>query len=148
MIEYTCQCILLFKSTIYYYLSTGLVWFMVFNGTFNNISVISWRSVLLLEEIGVHRENHRPVARHKLYHIPVMLYRVHFSWTGFELTTLVVIGTDCIGNYKSNYHTILIHWKLKLTQFWNLKTKCFGLLIKISLYFFLPQNHFLTIISL
>jgi hypothetical protein len=24
---------------------------------------------------------------------------------GFELTTLVVIGTDCIG--KSNYHTIM-----------------------------------------
>jgi hypothetical protein len=26
---------------------------MVFNVTFNNISVISWRSVLLLEETGV-----------------------------------------------------------------------------------------------
>jgi hypothetical protein len=25
---------------------------------------------------------------------------------GFELTTLVVIDTDCIGSYKSNYHTI------------------------------------------
>ena len=25
---------------------------------------------------------------------------------GFELTTLVVIGTDYIGSYKSNYHTI------------------------------------------
>jgi hypothetical protein len=39
-----------------------------------------------------------------LYHI--MLYRVHLTWTGFELTTLVAIGTDCIGSYKSNYHTI------------------------------------------
>jgi hypothetical protein len=29
---------------------------------FNNISVISWLSVLLVEEIGVPRENHRPVA--------------------------------------------------------------------------------------
>jgi hypothetical protein len=28
----------------------GLVWFMVFNATFNNISVISWRSVLLVEK--------------------------------------------------------------------------------------------------
>jgi hypothetical protein len=26
--------------------------------SFNNISVISWRSVLLVEEIGVPRENH------------------------------------------------------------------------------------------
>ena len=34
---------------------------MVFNATFNNISVISWRSVLLVEEIGIPGENHRPV---------------------------------------------------------------------------------------
>jgi hypothetical protein len=27
-------------------------------------------------------------------------------WTGFELTTSVVIGTDCTGSCKSNYHTI------------------------------------------
>jgi hypothetical protein len=37
---------------------------MVFNATFNNISVISWRSVLLLEETGGPRENHRSVASH------------------------------------------------------------------------------------
>jgi len=35
---------------------------MVFNATFNNISVIPWRSVLLVEEIGVPAENHRLVA--------------------------------------------------------------------------------------
>ena len=34
---------------------------MVFNATFNNISVISWRSVLLVEETG---ENHWPVTSH------------------------------------------------------------------------------------
>ena len=39
-------------------------WFMVFNATFNNISVISWRSVVLVEETGVPGENHRPVASH------------------------------------------------------------------------------------
>jgi hypothetical protein len=33
-------------------------WFMVFNATFNNISVISWRSVLLVEETRVPGENH------------------------------------------------------------------------------------------
>jgi hypothetical protein len=38
--------------------------FMVFNTTFNNISVISWRSVLLVEETGVPGENHRPVESH------------------------------------------------------------------------------------
>jgi hypothetical protein len=33
---------------------------MMFNATFNNISVILWRSVLLVEETGVPVENHRP----------------------------------------------------------------------------------------
>ena len=30
---------------------------MVFNATFNNMSVISWGAVLLAEETAVHREN-------------------------------------------------------------------------------------------
>ena len=97
-------------------------WFMVFNATFNSISAISWRLVLLVDETGVPGENHRPVASHwktlshndvlnttghdlsqvteKLYHI--MLYRANFVWEAFELTTLVVIGIDCIGSCKSN----------------------------------------------
>jgi hypothetical protein len=37
---------------------------MVFNATLNNISVISWKSVLLVEETEVPRENHGPVASH------------------------------------------------------------------------------------
>jgi len=37
---------------------------MVFNVTFNTISVISWRSVLLLVETGVPGENHRLAASH------------------------------------------------------------------------------------
>jgi hypothetical protein len=38
---------------------------MVFNATFNNISAISWWSVLLVEDTGVPGENHRPVASHR-----------------------------------------------------------------------------------
>jgi hypothetical protein len=46
-------------------LSKGLgLWVMVFNATLNNISVISWQSVLLLEETGVPREIHRPATSH------------------------------------------------------------------------------------
>jgi hypothetical protein len=48
--------------------ASGLVvavgWFMVLNATFNNISVISWISVLFVEETVVTGENHRPVASH------------------------------------------------------------------------------------
>jgi len=43
---------------------------MVLNATFNNISVLSWRSVLLVEETEVSGENQRPVASpwHTLSH--------------------------------------------------------------------------------
>ena len=73
---------------------------MVFNATFNNISVISWWSVLLVHETGVPGEKQ---VTDKLYHI--MLYTSPWAW--FELTTSVVIGTDCIGSCKSNYHKIM-----------------------------------------
>jgi hypothetical protein len=36
-----------------------LIWFLVFNATLKNISAISWRSVLLVEETEVPGENHR-----------------------------------------------------------------------------------------
>ena len=49
---------------------------MVFNATCNNISVILWRPVLLVEESGVAGENHRLVTD-KLYQI--MLYRIHIT---------------------------------------------------------------------
>jgi len=37
---------------------------MVFDATVNNISVILWWSVILVEETGVPWENHRSVASH------------------------------------------------------------------------------------
>ena len=59
------------------------------NATLNNISVISWWLVLLVDEIGVLGENHRPVTGHwqTLSHNVVIEYIS--PWTGFELTTLV-----------------------------------------------------------
>ena len=41
-----------------------MIWFdfWCFNATFNNISAIWWRPVLVVEEAGVPGENHRPMA--------------------------------------------------------------------------------------
>ena len=41
------------------YKNDWLIWFLVLNATFSNISAISWRPVLVVEEAG---ENHRPWA--------------------------------------------------------------------------------------
>jgi hypothetical protein len=69
---------------------------MVFNATFNNFSVRSWQSVLMVQEP---RENHWQTLSLKCIEFTSDLM-------GLELTTLVVIGTDCIANCKFNYHTI------------------------------------------
>jgi hypothetical protein len=52
---------------------------MVFNATFNNISVIWWQSFLVMKETGKPREsqNDLPQVTNKLYHI--MLYQVHLT---------------------------------------------------------------------
>ena len=58
-------------------------WVRVLNATFNDVSVIYWWSVLLVEEIGVSRENHQVSV--KLYH--KMLYRVHDHLTMSRIQT-------------------------------------------------------------
>ena len=87
-----------------YVLSYDLyLWVMVFNATFNNISVIFWRSVLLVEETGVPGENHRPVTSHW----QTLSYNVVSSTPllrGIQIHN--IIATDCTGNCKSIYHTI------------------------------------------
>jgi hypothetical protein len=56
---------------------------LVLNATFNNISVISWRSVLFVEETGGPGENHRPVASqrptlsHNVVHLALIEIRTH-----------------------------------------------------------------------
>jgi len=49
------HCLILYMLSVY--MKLHRVGVMVFNATFNNISVISWQSVVLVEEAGVPTEN-------------------------------------------------------------------------------------------
>jgi len=68
---------------------------MMLNATFNNISVILLRSVLLVE--GTCRKS---LTNFFTY----CSIEYHSLWVGLKLTTLVDIGTDCTGSCKFNYH--------------------------------------------
>jgi hypothetical protein len=59
---------------------------------------------LLVEETGVPREYHWPIASHwqTLSRLPISGIHTH----NFIVVSLV-IGTDCAGNCESNYHTIM-----------------------------------------
>jgi hypothetical protein len=78
--------------------------FTTLNATFNNISVLSSQSVLLVEETRVPWESHRHVASHwqTLYHI--MLYWVHLAWVGFKRTN---------DNQMDKFYTIWDRWPLQ-----------------------------------
>jgi hypothetical protein len=67
---------------------------------FNNISVISWRPILLVEEPVVPAVSHWHTLSHNVVSNTPRLSGIRTHIT----VSLVVIGTYCIGSYKSNYH--------------------------------------------
>ena len=74
---------------------SGMMRIIMFSATFSNNSVISWRSVLLLEETGVSGENNRPAANHwqnLSREVVSSAPRNEWDWTGI-----------CKSNYKYDH---------------------------------------------
>jgi len=69
----------------------------------------------VLEASCIGGENHQPVSSHW----QILSHDVVSPDLGFELTTLVMISTHCIGSCKSNYHTIMT-----MTAPYNIDTRC------------------------
>ena len=67
---------------------------VVFNATFRNISVISWRSALLVQESGVPEENHRPATSHwkTMTYIEIAIWPI--IWTTMQSLQLLVLFLD------------------------------------------------------
>jgi uncharacterized protein YjlB len=66
---------------------------MVFNATFNNISIISWDSVLLAEETRVPGENHRPVTSYwqtLSHNVASSYYNIFYSDEWWKFLKLIL----------------------------------------------------------
>jgi hypothetical protein len=108
---------------------------MVLNATFNNISVISWPSVLLVEKTGVPGENHWLT-----YHI--MLYRVHPPWAVFKLVNCrldihsflcsIFIGPSWSWSYGSWIYNLNYLYNQYMKQLYSFYGKLVKVLISVS----------------
>ena len=63
------------------------------NATFSNISAISWRPVLVVEEAGISGENHRPCAS---------------NWSTLSLAVPIRVPPFCNLQSRARTHAVLV----------------------------------------
>jgi hypothetical protein len=96
---------------------------MVFNATFNNISVILWRSVLLVEQPGVHEENHRPMHLND-YKFSIQTQELNCLFNFFKFCAIKYIWKSLIHGYffLKEFHSEILHNYVISTQ--TIKDNC------------------------
>jgi hypothetical protein len=93
---------------------------MVFNDTFNNISVISWWLVLLVEETG---ENTRPVASH--YYFALVHFSFSCKWTSLFDSCVLFTFTNlfCFNSFFREQDTWMKQGRNKEVPYMNKKNE-------------------------
>ena len=81
------------------------IWVGLWCLTFDNISVISWRSVLLVEETGAPEKYPSPCRKSLTNYIWTNIPR---NWPVTQNVSKGGIITDCTGRCKSNCHMIAV----------------------------------------
>ena len=86
------------------------------NATFNNISVISWLSVLFIERNRSIRKKPPTCLKSLTSLFTYCCMAVHLAMSGIHTRNFSVIATDCIGSCESNYHAIATTTAPKMNQ--------------------------------
>ena len=92
--EFNIRCMFIFGSLECFLIWTWIDRFFDFwNATFSNISAISWRPVLVVEEAGVPGENQRPCAS---------------NWQALSLAAASRVHLFCNLQSQARAHTVLV----------------------------------------
>jgi len=90
----------------------------VFNATFNNISGIAWRSVLLVEKIRVPGGNNRSAKSHRLLNQRTLYDQTIFKGGVHLFFSLANSAEyDCVVSIKSASHSSSMHVTIQVTTF-------------------------------
>ena len=84
---------------------------ILLKATFNNISVLSWRLVLLMKKTKVQRENHRPFGSHWQFltrEMNVLFHQANFVGE-FWIVSVILRNISSSDNSSSVWYALIAH---------------------------------------